>query len=182
MQAFAPLARADEPPWLHHEVARRMAERLAIIRVASPEVLDWWGWLGAGAVALAQAYPGAARAGGTDRGAARRSGNVARPWWSRWQTRWQSNAPRVLLGELAGPRAAAVGQHDAARGGRPPALFARWQQALAVDGFVMFSCLGPGTLRELRALYERLGWGAATPTSSTCTTSATCSCAASPIR
>ena len=27
----------------------------------------------------------------------------------------------------------------------------------------MFSCLGPGTLRELRALYARLGWGLPTP-------------------
>jgi malonyl-CoA O-methyltransferase len=45
----------------------------------------------------------------------------------------------------------------------PPALFARWERALAVDGFVMFSCLGPGTLRELRALYQRLGWPVPTP-------------------
>ena len=35
---------------------------------------------------------------------------------------------------------------------------ARWQRALAADGFVMFSCLGPDTARELRALYARLGW------------------------
>jgi malonyl-CoA O-methyltransferase len=34
---------------------------------------------------------------------------------------------------------------------------------LRADGFVMFSCLGPGTLRELRALYAELGWPAATP-------------------
>jgi len=37
-------------------------------------------------------------------------------------------------------------------------LFVQWQQALAVDGYVMFSCLGPDTLRELRALYAELGW------------------------
>ena len=54
-----------------------------------------------------------------------------------------------------------MGQHDAARGAPiRAALFERWQRALAVDGFVMFSCLGPGTLRELRALYARLGWRA----------------------
>ena len=45
----------------------------------------------------------------------------------------------------------------------PPALFERWHQQLAVDGFVMFSCLGPGTLRELRSVYARLGWPAPTP-------------------
>jgi malonyl-CoA O-methyltransferase len=46
----------------------------------------------------------------------------------------------------------------------PPALFQRWHRALAIDGFVMFSCLGPGTLRELRDLYRRQGWSAPTPT------------------
>jgi malonyl-CoA O-methyltransferase len=45
----------------------------------------------------------------------------------------------------------------------PPRLIERWHRLLAVDGFVMFSCLGPGTLRELRALYEGLGWPAPTP-------------------
>jgi malonyl-CoA O-methyltransferase len=40
----------------------------------------------------------------------------------------------------------------------PQELMRQWQQALAVDGFLMFSCLGPDTLRELRALYSALGW------------------------
>jgi malonyl-CoA O-methyltransferase len=42
----------------------------------------------------------------------------------------------------------------------PAGLIAVWQRALAVDGFVMFSCLGPDTLRELRELYQRQGWPA----------------------
>ena len=40
----------------------------------------------------------------------------------------------------------------------PQALIARWHRALDVDGFLMFSCLGPDTVRELRALYQALGW------------------------
>jgi malonyl-CoA O-methyltransferase len=44
----------------------------------------------------------------------------------------------------------------------PQALIARWHQSLAVDGFLMFSCLGPDTLRELRGLYRALGWPAPT--------------------
>jgi len=40
----------------------------------------------------------------------------------------------------------------------PAALLAQWHRALASDGFVMFSCLGPDTLSELRALYAHLGW------------------------
>lgn len=40
----------------------------------------------------------------------------------------------------------------------PANLLSQWHRALATDGFVMFSCLGPDTLRELRALYARIGW------------------------
>ena len=40
------------------------------------------------------------------------------------------------------------------------ALLQQWQQALAVDGFVMFSCLGPDTLRELADIYRAHGWPA----------------------
>ena len=40
----------------------------------------------------------------------------------------------------------------------PQALMVRWHRALAIDGFVMFSCLGPDTARELRAMYAALGW------------------------
>ncbi len=42
----------------------------------------------------------------------------------------------------------------------PQALLSRWREALAVDGFLMFSCFGPDTLRELRALYRAQGWPA----------------------
>jgi malonyl-CoA O-methyltransferase len=45
--------------------------------------------------------------------------------------------------------------HQAAQ---PEELIARWHAALAVDGFLMFSCLGPDTVRELRAMYRALGW------------------------
>jgi malonyl-CoA O-methyltransferase len=163
--ALRRMARADEAPWLHREVARRMAERLAIIRLQPAQVIDWWSWLGAGAELLAAAYP-AARHFAVEPTPALRSRSehaLSRPWWS--ARRWTSPAPRVL------------GDRDELPGGTqlvwanmmlhavvdPPALFARWERALAVDGFVMFSCLGPGTLRELRALYQRLGWAVPTP-------------------
>jgi malonyl-CoA O-methyltransferase len=40
----------------------------------------------------------------------------------------------------------------------PQALIARWHSLLQPKGFLMFSCLGPDTLRELRTLYAELGW------------------------
>ncbi len=45
----------------------------------------------------------------------------------------------------------------------PPALFARWHALLEVEGVALFSCLGPGTLRELRELYADCGWPTPTP-------------------
>jgi malonyl-CoA O-methyltransferase len=40
----------------------------------------------------------------------------------------------------------------------PQTLIAQWHKALATDSFLMFSCLGPDTLREMRGMYELLGW------------------------
>ncbi|MBI3155889.1 MAG: biotin synthase, partial [Burkholderiales bacterium] len=41
----------------------------------------------------------------------------------------------------------------------PAAELRRWHAALAVDGLLMFSTLGPGTLQGLRELYRAHGWG-----------------------
>ena len=163
--ALRRLARADEAPWLHREVARRMAERLAIIRLQPAQLIDWWSWLGAGAELLANAYPAARRIAVEPTPALRSRSEAALrpPWWS--TRRWTSPAPIVLGEGDELPRGtqlvwANMMLHAVVD---PPAMFARWEQALAVDGFVMFSCLGPGTLRELRALYQRLGWPVPTP-------------------
>jgi malonyl-CoA O-methyltransferase len=39
----------------------------------------------------------------------------------------------------------------------------QWSDMLEVDGFLMFSCLGPDTGRELRSLYAQEGWGPPAP-------------------
>jgi malonyl-CoA O-methyltransferase len=41
----------------------------------------------------------------------------------------------------------------------PQALIAHWHESLEVGGWVMFSCLGPDTTREIRDIYKRMGWG-----------------------
>ena len=40
----------------------------------------------------------------------------------------------------------------------PQALMRQWLQHLHPQGFVLFSCLGPDSLRELREVHARLGW------------------------
>ena len=159
------LAKAEDAPWLHREVARRMAERLAIIRLQPQVVVDWWSWLGGGAPALAQAYPKALRVAVEPTPAllARSTAAQRLPWWS--AQRWQGPAPTTQAEDAPLPEHvqlvwANMMLHAVVD---PPRLFARWERSLAVDGFVMFSCLGPGTLRELRALYARLGWAIPTP-------------------
>ncbi len=156
------LAHTPQAPWLHAEVARRMADRLAFIRVKPTVVLDWWAFGGASTELLRKTYPQARHLAIEPTAAlhARSASALAAPWWS--PRRWQ------------GPQVALISQHEAAPASvqllwanmmlhavvDPAALVVQWQQLLAVDGFVMFSCLGPGSLRALNDLYARLGWGA----------------------
>jgi malonyl-CoA O-methyltransferase len=78
---------------------------------------------------------------------------TARPWWRRW------TGPALHHGPV--PRGAVqmlwanMALHMSPQ---PQSLIAQWHRALSVDGFLMFSCLGPDTLSELRKLYRALGW------------------------
>jgi malonyl-CoA O-methyltransferase len=153
-------AEAATAPWLHAEVARRMAERLPVILRKPDTVIDWCSHAGASQTVLAEAYPAARllRVEAETPGAARASQRA--PWWS--AQRWRREPPTV--GEAALP--AGAGQllwanmtlHAVPD---PEALIQRWRRALAVDGFLMFSTLGPDTLAGLRALYREAGWGPA---------------------
>jgi malonyl-CoA O-methyltransferase len=148
-------------PWLHEEVARRMQERLAWIKLQPQSWAHWEpvrGGLKAHAM-VAQRYP-QARCVVTEfdaRRAAYAAAALTKPWWR--PSRWRGTAPRFEV-----PADGAVqmlwsnmGLHMSAD---PQSLIAQWQRALSVDGFLMFSCLGPDTLQELRALYQSLGWPA----------------------
>ena len=158
--ALRRMGRADAPPWLHGEVARRMAERLAIVKLQPQRIVDWWSFLGAGHALLAAAYPNArlCRVEPDKALVARSEAAARRPWWSPGRLRGPVAEVQSEAAPLA-PGAQLVWANMVLHAvADPPALFARWHEALDVDGFVMFSCLGPGTLRELRALYARLGW------------------------
>ncbi len=163
--ALRRLARAPQSPWLHGEVARRMAEKLQLILRRPERVLDWWSFLGAGAGLLEQAYPQARRVQVEPDAAwaARSRAQAQRPWWS--ALRRSGGAVSVIVdSDEIEPGAGLIWANMMLHAVVDPIpLFERWHQLLQVDGFVMFSCLGPGTLRELRALYQRMGWPAPTP-------------------
>jgi malonyl-CoA O-methyltransferase len=148
---------------LHEEVARRMADRLEWIRLAPQAWAHWEPVRGGLAVqpALEQRYPQAECLLVEPEPARMPAVRAAleRPWWQRW------GGPRRRIVEEVAEGAvqmlwANMALHFALE---PQALMARWHRALATDGFLMFSCFGPDTLRELHALYRELGWPPAGP-------------------
>ena len=161
--ALRRLARAAEPPWLHGEVARRLDEHLAPIRIEPTRVLAWWAGAGGGEALLRTRYPRAELIAVEADSAWLERRPAARPWWS--------------LGRDARGARRLAGSDDAALGpaqlvwanmvlhgiADPPALFARWHRLLEIGGLAAFSCLGPGTLRELREIYAAERWPAPTP-------------------
>jgi len=152
------LAAQPSPPWLHQEVARRMADRLQIIRQQPERILDWWSFLGAGGALLDAAYPKAQRIAVEPNEAfvARSRAANQRPWWS---PRLRGSSVSVVDEAQAPGNVQLVWANMMLHAAKePPAVMARWERALAADGFVMLSCFGPDTLRELRELYGRLGW------------------------
>ncbi|MDN3921009.1 biotin synthase [Roseateles violae] len=163
-QQASRLARSETPPWLHAEVAQRMAERLAIIKQQPRRVLQWSAFLGAGGAALASAYPQAEQLCVEPLPAllARSQATHKRSWLRTLQGRSRT---RVLAaGEALEAPVELVWANMALHGCvDPPAVLAEWQAALAVDGFLMFSCLGPDSFVELRPLYAQLGWGRPAP-------------------
>lgn len=147
---------AADPPWLHEEVARRMGERLALVRLRPSRVAAWWARAGGGASVLRQAYPGA-HVDPVEPGAG--AASVEPQWWSlrRWTRAVRRPLAEAELGagvvELVWANMMLHATPD------PLAVMRRWHRALAVEGFLMFSTLGPGTLPQLAALYAAEGWG-----------------------
>jgi malonyl-CoA O-methyltransferase len=145
------LARAAQAPWLHGEVARRMAERLPVVRLEPAVVIDWWSHAGASGELLRAAYP-RARLVRVDAAPAVAS------WWSRLRGAPTSIVPDDVADASAQLVWANMMLHALAD---PAAAFSRWRRALTVDGFLMFSTLGPDTLKSLREVYREAGWGPA---------------------
>ena len=122
---------AARAPWLHDEVGRRMAERLDYIKLPTKEWTNW-SW----------------RRGGKPQHSALRT--------SLWQkmTVKSFKQPSELSQDMIWSN---MQLHMEAA---PKRMIEAWHAALKTDGFVLFSCLGPDTLMELRAAYERRAWPA----------------------
>src|SRR5690606_38689252 len=174
VQQFARRGDLAEAQFLYGEVARRMLGRLQYIRLRPAAMLDAGCGAGHTLPLLWERYPEAAYLGldacepllahARKRHAA---GGVAQ-WLGKLVGRG-GDGPRFVRGDLADTGLAAesldlvwsnlaLHWHP-----EPHAALAEWRRVLKVGGLAMFSCLGPGTLRELRQAVDDAGLRTATP-------------------
>ncbi len=151
-----------QSPWLNEEIARRMEDRLQWIRLQPKSWVHWapiTGGLQAHKLLKAR-YPNAP-CHLVETSLTREQIVKLAFFGSSWGARFKK-----LFGQktdsFCPPQPASADMlwanmalHTSSE---PQALLLRWHQLLAVDGFLMFSCLGPDTLRELNELYQKLGW------------------------
>ena len=151
----------QESPWLHEEVARRMAQRLQWFREKPASWVNWEPAVGGVEAhkALCETFPEAdCRVWALDvnhalavtREPAKRSWNPAQ--WRR--------AREALPLDSASPVAMLWANMALHHEPLPRRLLQAWHGALKTDGFLMFSCLGPDSLKELRHVYSQMGWPA----------------------
>ena len=151
---------------LQREVGRRMLERLEYIKLAPRVVIDAGCGAGYGLKGLAARFP-EARLLALDRVPAllplarQALGAAAIPGWMR---RWLPSGPVEPVAAdfdqlpLADGSTGCIWSNLALHWATDPGVtFAEWHRVLEVDGLVLFSMLGPDTLKELRAAWRAAG-------------------------
>ncbi len=160
----------DDVAFLPREIAQRMRERLDYIKVNPAQVLDAGCGAGDDLPSLRERFP-EAPVFGTDLSAAMLARALRH---DAADTSWRRFLP-ASLGKALGSRGPRFAQADFsalpfAAGAfeliwsnlalhwhsRPDLVFPEWQRVLKVNGLLMFSTLGPDTLKELRGAYAEI--------------------------
>jgi malonyl-CoA O-methyltransferase len=159
-----------EAPWLNEEVARRLDNKLAWIKLQPSAWVDWAPRWGGGSALVAARYPQAFHGrldpwAAVPLGASKPASPLAslkqslQQWWAGQGERtwtwsdldhapWHESGAQMLWANMSLHTSTDV-----------PGLLRQWHAQLAPQGFLMCSALGPDTARELRRLYTDLGWG-----------------------
>jgi malonyl-CoA O-methyltransferase len=169
---FADPAKVRESDFLRREVANRMHERLALVKLAPQAILDAGCGEGADLISLQKRYadaqlhgidasPAMLATAREQQGSALSSLNRVLGQWLPARLRGGMQ-PTLASGDFAQlPFAAnafdlvwsnlALHWHP-----QPDRVYAEWRRVLRVDGLLMFSCFGPDTLKELRSAFAEV--------------------------
>jgi malonyl-CoA O-methyltransferase len=149
-----------QSPWLHEEVGARMADRLGWLQQPPRSWLDWnpalGGWKAAGLVAeryqkseffvpsplyLKETF----------------ASDFAGSLWQKFRKSLQGRGhAKVISGDV---KVELIWANMLLHAAVQPREFMRnWFNHLKVNGFLMFSGLGPDSLREVRQVYRQLNW------------------------
>ena len=168
---FANPARIIESNFLRREVATRMHERLALVRIAPQYVLDAGCGEGADLATLQKHFPQATMLGldaapamlaaamQMQMAALSAVNRLLQQWLPATMGKGKNPNAGLLCGDFAqlplGVNAVdlvwsnlALHWHP-----QPDRVFAEWRRVLRQDGLLMFSCFGPDTFKELRAAF-----------------------------
>lgn len=168
---FATPDRVADSNFLRREIAGRMNERLALVKIKPQRVLDAGCGEGADLPVLQEQYADA-QVLGIDASprmlaTSRRRQAAAMSSMNRLLTKWLPSkigaGPAPGAGLLCGDFAQlplktasvdllwsnlALHWHP-----QPDRVFAEWRRVLRVDGLLMFSCFGPDTFKEIRSAF-----------------------------
>ncbi|MBU4610389.1 methyltransferase domain-containing protein [Achromobacter sp. GG226] len=166
---FARRGDLGDAAFLYAEIDTRMRERLRYIRLEPARVLDAGCAVAAGRDGLAERFPAASYVGIDHCAAliAQAEARHAGPGGVRGLLQrlrpGGAAAPEFHVADLAAtglaPESVQLVWSNLALHWHPTphAVLGEWRRVLAVGGLAMFSCLGPATLREVRAAVEAAG-------------------------
>ncbi|HEY9094927.1 MAG TPA: biotin synthase [Hydrogenophaga sp.] len=146
-------------PWLHEEVAKRMSQRLQWFRETPDSWVHWEPALG-GVQAHQRLRALLPQAVNSIWSANMSHALAVTAESARWS--WNPASWRRAVGSAPAatdaPAAMVWANMALHREPLPGKLMQQWFNLLRPNGFLMFSCLGPDSLKELRRLYGHMDW------------------------